>query len=172
MAERYGAAFQYVMFNKSGAFNIDSENAAINDAYQQQGIERPRRFNDTWPEALDDQPRYVAAELSQIRAAGSLEDAKFLEINNDEVNPGEGYTGQQAQDDVERAESLSASRDTMQMASNVLYGVSIGVAVGGIIWMAVAEGDGDTTDTAEFSVPVIGVTPTRGGAVTSATWRF
>lgn len=91
VAERYGAAFQYVMFNKSGAFNIDSENAVINAAYQQQGMERPRRFNDTWPEALDDQPRYVAAELQQIRAAGSLEDPMYLEINNDEVNPGEGY---------------------------------------------------------------------------------
>ncbi|MGB0591559.1 MAG: PEGA domain-containing protein [Myxococcota bacterium] len=86
--------------------------------------------------------------------------------------PGDGYTVQEAKDDVEKAESLSASRDTMQMASNVLYGLSIGVAIGGIIWMAVAESPGDTTDTAEFSIPVIGVTPTRGGAVTSATWRF
>jgi hypothetical protein len=82
------------------------------------------------------------------------------------------FTGQDARDAVATADSLSAARDTMQMASNVLYGLSIGVAVGGLIWMAVAEGDGDTTDAAGLSVPAIGVTPTPGGAMTSATWRF
>ena len=82
-------------------------------------------------------------------------------------------TGDEARSYVDRFESHSAARDTMQMASNILYGVSIGVAVGGIIWMAVAESDSDASTTATSpAVPSIGLTPTSGGAMTSAMWRF
>ena len=114
----------------------------------------------------------LAVAAVGLTVGATLENNVLDEHVRSLTNPPDSFTSQDAKNAVETADDLSASRDTMQMASNVLYGVSIGVAVGGLIWMAVAEGDGDTTDAAGLSVPVIGVTPTPGGAMTSATWRF
>jgi len=46
-------------------FNIDQEQEAINAFYNSIGKERPRRINDTYPQWLEEQPRYVDARLSQ-----------------------------------------------------------------------------------------------------------
>ena len=113
----------------------------------------------------------LAVAAVGLTVGATLENNALDEHIRSLENPPGTFTSRDAKDAVETADNLSAARDTMQMTSNVLYGLSIGVAVSGIIWMAVVEDD-DTADATGLPVPAIGVAPTRGGAVTSATWRF
>jgi len=68
--ENQGAVFKYVMFTKQGVvdYELTSESQTISDYYARIGEPRPRRVNDTFPEWLPKQPRYVAIQKLQSDA--------------------------------------------------------------------------------------------------------
>ena len=108
-----------------------------------------------------------------LTVGASMENQSIETLQREVESVDKSMTGDEARDYVDRFEGHASARDTMQLTSNVLYGVSIGVAVGGIIWLTLAEGGGDAEDEAtEAGVPRLDLSPTRGGAMTSATWRF
>lgn len=90
-----------------------------------------------------------------------------------QVDQVKALTGKEARDAVAELVDAAGARDTMQLASNVFYGVGIAAVIGGVIWMLATEEDEDAEDSIALRlVPVFGFTPTPQGAMTSATWRF
>ena len=100
----------------------------------------------------------------------ALED-RTRELNSLTKAEKEALTGKQAQDHVNELTSMAEARDSLEQTSAILYGVGIVVAVSGIVWMAFAEGDDADGENAAQGAPMLGIMPTNGGAMTSATWR-
>ena len=63
-------------------------------------------------------------------------------------------------------DAWSGEMETFQLTAAILYGVAGAAAVGGLVWMLLAEPD------ELANVPTFGVTPGNNGAVGHASWRF
>lgn len=77
-----------------------------------------------------------------------------------------GISVAQGRETSSQWDALNTEMETFQLTATILYGVAGAAAVGGLIWMLLAEPD------EVANAPTFGVTPGKSGAVGHASWRF
>ena len=77
-----------------------------------------------------------------------------------------GISVAQGRETSSQWDALNTEMETFQLTATILYGVAGAAAVGGLIWVLLAEPD------EVANAPIFGVTPGKTGAVGHASWRF